>query len=166
MRMLTLFTAVVCLISCYSMSAYGQTSQYVGPSASTTDGAASGPLGMNDLCASYGTTAHMCTAEEFLKTAHTTGTVSAMWAREELTNCVPVAGVVWCQIVGTHDFWVNIPAKPNTSTTLLDTLQDCNKWQSSASSFTGLVVNNLPTTNGTVTSVACSETLPVACCAP
>ena len=74
MRKPALFAAVVCLISCYGMNAFGASAvpRYLGASTLFTNGANAGQTGMNQACrTTYGVTAHMCRADEFFSSAGT-----------------------------------------------------------------------------------------------
>ena len=168
MRKLILLTAVVCLISCCGMTAWSQPSEvesglsrYVGPSKAKTDGNAGGMLGMNALCqASFGTTAHICTLDQFYWTAAAkpTEVLPTMWIMPSYHNCVydpAIPGIV-CQL-GISQGWF----EPVQSVTNFE----CNSWGSSISSDTGLSVFF---TSGTSTVVqdTCDSKQHVACCAP
>jgi hypothetical protein len=173
MRKLALFATVVCLISCYGMSADAQTqvwgSHFVGPSSipinGDTNGTAGGFITMNQFCMSkYGQAAHMCTVDQFYGTAGAKTVGLTMWAKPSLSDCVwnPSATPPseWCLEDGTT------AASPQTLGAT------CNRWTSAASSGPpfGTTVNTIVGIPGTtsVTNVMedCSASHPVACCSP
>jgi hypothetical protein len=110
MRKLALFAAVVCLISCYGMNAFGQSGRYVGWSSGVTTGdRPAGQAGMNQMCINSFPTSHMCNVDEFFSTA---GTISngiavannvQLWVQPALHNCLYDGSVnqVTCQEGGT-----------------------------------------------------------------
>ncbi len=159
MRKMALLTAVVCLISCYGMNAFGQTSHFVGPSKGTTNGAASGPNHMNNMCSStYTVAAHMCNVEEFVLTA-ALGANKAMWAQPRFSNCYADSGTpTTCYENGLG--WDTPSAISAT----------CDEWRSisgPAGPLTGTIVSNVATTGFSVSDTEpCSNIHYVACCSP
>jgi len=176
MGKLTLLAAVVCLIFCYSMNADGQTvvkSNFVGASGTVTNGAAKGIMGMNELCKeSFGSTAHMCTWDEFYYSAGTLALVPAspipglangalgLWASTSWHNCVwsTVNSELECQ-ESDSDSWVAPPVPSGAN---------CSSWSSRASGASGSAV--IIQTRGVLFQslgfVPCATSMPVACCAP
>jgi hypothetical protein len=184
MRMLALFAAIVCLISCYGMDANGQTevqSSFVGASLSVTNGTAGGIIGMNQLCKeSWGASAHMCTWDEFY---HSAGTLNptppspvpklpngalGLWASTSWHNCFfsTAASKLECQESDT-DSWV-VPPAPLAA--------NCSLWSSNASGASGSAViiqiqytlfsRNVNVLSQSFGFVPCATVMPVACCAP
>jgi hypothetical protein len=159
MRKMALLVAVVCLISCYGMNAFGQTSHYVGPSAGTTNGAAGGPIRMNNMCSTtYSATAHMCNVDEFVQTASLAQN-KALWAQPKFTNCYAEStSFASCYENGLG--W-DTPSAISAS---------CNEWRSvsgTAGTLTGTVVSNLSSSGFSVSDTEpCSNVHYVACCSP
>jgi hypothetical protein len=176
MRKLALLAAVVCLISCYGMHADGQTvvqSSFVGASVSATNGSAGGIMGMNQLCKlSFGSTAHMCTWDEFYHSAGALLRTPAspvpalpnaalgLWASASWHNCflTPVVGKFECQESFT-DSWVAPPVPSSAS---------CSSWSTTASGTSGsaVIIQTLGVLSQSFGFVPCATSMPVACCAP
>jgi hypothetical protein len=153
MRKLALFATFVCLISCYGMNAFGQTSRFVGPGGKT-DGAAGGKIAMNTKCITVYAGSHMCTVEEFVETAWLPASNRlVMWAQPSFSNCYydPGASAATCYEKGLG--W----ASPS------DISSDCNEWQSTSGS--GTVVSNIAGLGYSVLdSESCANVRNVACC--
>lgn len=100
MRKLASIAAVVCLISCCGMNAFGAGAapRFEGASAGYTNGDRVGQSGMNQECrATYGTTSHMCNADEFFSTAGTGANGAALWVQPSVSNCAYDGTQVACQ---------------------------------------------------------------------
>lgn len=155
MRNLALFAAVVCLISCYGVNAFGQTSHYIGASKGSTNGAASGITHMNSMCANtFTAAAHMCDVDEFIRTSPMAGR-AALWAQPKFTNCYvdPTTQTATCYENGLG--WDTPSAISAT----------CDGWQSK--SGTGTIVSSLSTSGFNVSDTEpCSNVHYVACCGP
>jgi hypothetical protein len=169
MRKLALFATVVCLISCYGMNAEGQTvtlawgSHYVGPSKSKTEGDTHGTVGMNQLCqTAYGTTAHICTVDEFFQSAafaESSAGAPEMWVQPSFTDCVYDTGKeeVTCRMAEVGR--------------VVESMYDlsCLHWTTSNQGYSGTVIVDTSGTSASgavVTSGNCGKSELVACCAP
>jgi len=180
MRKLALFAAIVCLISCYGMNANGQAivtqPSFVGASVSVTNGDAAGITGMNQLCKdAFGSSAHMCTWDEFYYSAGTlpqappspvpalpNGSLG-LWASTSWHNCY-FSSKLECQASDTAS-WVQPPAPLSAN---------CSVWSSRASGATGSAVI-IQIQRGVFSQsvlsqsfgfVPCATVMPVACCSP
>ncbi len=155
MRKMALLAAVVCLISCYGMNAFGQTSHYVGSSSVTTTGLAGGPARMNTLCSkTYGAAAHMCNVDEFIGTSPLAAK-KGLWAQPKFNNCYvdPTTSTATCYENGLG--W-DTPSAISAS---------CDEWQSGTA--TGTIVSNLSGSPFNVSDTeSCGNLHPVACCSP
>ncbi len=175
MRKLTVLAAVVFLISCYGMNANAQSavkSSFVGVSASVTNGAGGGFMGMNLLCQqTFGASAHMCTWDEFYYSAgalpasvpqpvpRLPNVALGLWASVSWHNCGAVNSKFECQ-ASDSDSWVAPPAPLAGS---------CNAWSSRSATASGSAVivqiRGIPLFQ-TLGFVQCATLMPVACCAP
>ena len=160
MRKLAFFAAVVCLISCYGMDAFGQTltTRYMGPSNNAnTGGARPGQAGgMNQACiTAYGNTAHMCTVDEFFGSAGTANNNLQLWIQPAVHNCVFEGTQVTCTEAGT--------SQPVPEANLYFT---CGNWTLSSGDL-GTTVEFVKGSGWVLNVEAdCSQSHKVACCKP
>ena len=158
MRKSALLAAVVCLISCYSINAFGQrVVRYVGPSSLATKGAHAGEAGMNQMCRNtFNGNARMCHVDDFFYSAGIgTSEGQQLWVQPSLSNCVNDGSQVMCQEAG-----VAIAPVPEANW-ILDT---CSTWTVSAPGSNGATVLYSNTTGWTLTVADCSTSHRVACC--
>jgi hypothetical protein len=161
MRKMGLFAAVVCLIFCCSLNAFGQNmdgSHYVGPSNGFTTGARLGGLGgMNNLCRATVNGAHMCNVDEFISTAALGSSNVQLWVQPVLHNCLYDASLpgVTCQEAGASEL------VPQTNL-----FQTCAAWTMGSGS-TGTSVTFTNAAGWTLdTESDCSALHRAACCSP
>jgi len=167
MRKVALFAAVVCFIFGYSLNAVGQyVPHFIGLSAGATDGAHEGQAGMNQACLNTYTNnpaAHMCTVEEFYRTAGiaANGLLVAngvqVWIQPAVSNCAYNGMEVLCQEAGSSAL---VPP-----TNLFFT---CDSWTSNLESIVGTsVLFGTGTGGGGVLQTdTCNNKHRVACCNP
>jgi hypothetical protein len=155
MRKTALLAAVVCLISCYGMNAFGQTSHYVGASSTITNGAAGGTARMNTLCVNtFGAAAHMCNVDEFIETSPLAGK-AGLWAQPKFNNCY-VDSTTFAATCYENGLGWDTPSNISAS---------CDEWQSTG--VYGTIVTNLSGSTFNVSDTEpCSKSHYVACCSP
>ncbi len=189
MKKLAFFAAVVCLISCCGLNAFGQQAPYyVGPSARAFPGPTIGMSGMNQYCwATFGTNSHMCTTDEFFATARIpSGGNFYLWVQPSVTNCVydpaPAAGTVPPALVGVAGVYCQ-EAGASTLVPQSIVFQNCNPGTGTSGAWTansgttgtsvwtiqqrgGWTLNNETDCSGTVfpPGVAPGSYYRVACC--
>jgi hypothetical protein len=158
MRKLVLFAAVVCLISCYGVNAFGQNVRYVQSPPTKFAANHGGLTGMNQTCINnYGGTAHMCTTSEFFATAFApgAGAVFNAWVQPALHDCYSDpnnGGDIYCLEGGS-----------STPVPVSNLTMDCSGWSSTSGDGTAASYNS--TTGWTLVNPTCiSGPYRIACC--
>ena len=119
---------------------------------------------MNQVCrntASFGATAHMCTADEFFRSAGIPSslTTSQLWVQPSLSNCVyQSTGEIMCQEAGLSTGAFDTPT---------NLYNNCSAWTSTTVTGTSvLFTTGTAATTGwqLVSDTDCSKAHRVACC--
>lgn len=166
MRKLALFAALVCLISCFGMNAFGQTGSYVGitpPSAAYKGNPTGGLAGLNSSCSSSFSGSHMCTTTEFFATVSFIPGAPPLtvWVQpavhdcfNDITNPDSTANSIYCQEGGSSS---TVPVS--------NLFINCDGWSSSSASGTGTAATYTTPTRWTlVYSASCNTARRIACC--
>ncbi len=184
MKKLAFFAAVVCLISCCGLNAFGQqVTSYVGPSARALPASNICMSGMNQFCwATFGGTSHMCTTDEFFATARIpAGNNFYLWVQPSVTNCVydqsppaPLTAGVYCQEAGSptlvpqSNVFQNCPGGSGTSGAWTANSGQNGTSVSSVTQRGGWTLHTDTDCSGTVfpSGAAAGAYYRVACCSP